>query len=104
MRACTSASRCVVPTYAPRGQNRRQPYKNTMSQADFAHPTGGSVQDLAEEQLGALVLGMRKKFIRLVRLDDLPRIHEDDAVRDLPGKTHLVADHQHGHAFPGELD
>src|SRR5215468_11313608 len=63
-----------------------------------------SMQNLAEEQFRPFVLRMGKKFLRLVRLDDLPGIHEDDAVRNLPGKPHFVGDAQHGHAFLGEFD
>ncbi len=62
------------------------------------------MQDLAEEQLGALVLGMREEFLRLVHFHDLPRVHEDDAVGDLAGKAHFVSDANHGHAFLGEAD
>ena len=41
---------------------------------DSASPS--SVQDLAEEQLGALVLRVREERLRLVDLDDLPGVHE----------------------------
>jgi hypothetical protein len=34
--------------------------------------------------------------------DDLPVIHEDHAVGDLPGEAHLVGDAEHGHALLGE--
>ena len=36
-----------------------------------------SVQDLAEEQLGALVLRVGEELLRRVRLDDLALVHED---------------------------
>ncbi len=55
-------------------------------------------QDLTQEQLGALVLRVREKFVGYVCLDDLTLVHEHDAVRDLAGKTHFVRDDQHGHA------
>src|SRR6186997_1667084 len=42
-----------------------------------------SVQNLAQEQFCALMLGMRKEFVRPVHFYDLPGIHEDDAVGDL---------------------
>jgi hypothetical protein len=36
--------------------------------------------------------------------NDLALVHEDHPVGDLAGKTHLVGDAQHGHAFLGQFD
>jgi hypothetical protein len=47
---------------------------------------------------------MIEEFLRHVRLDDLPAIHEHDAVGHLAGEAHFVAHHQHGHAVLGETD
>src|SRR5688572_11263820 len=62
------------------------------------------MQDLAEEQLGALRLRMVEELFRRVLLDDLAEIHEDDAVGDGAGEAHLVRDAQHGHAGARQLD
>ena len=62
------------------------------------------VQDLAEEQLGALVARVVEEFLGLVLLDDLALVHEDHAVGDLAGKTHFVGDADHRHAALGEAD
>ena len=47
---------------------------------------------------------MGEEFLRHVHLDDLALVHEHHAVGDLAGKTHLMGDHQHGHAVLGEAD
>ena len=51
------------------------------------------VQNLAEEQLGPLVLRMVEELLRRVDLDDLARVHEHDAVGDLAGEAHFVVTH-----------
>src|SRR5271155_5242810 len=51
-----------------------------------------------------LVLRIAEEFLWLVDFHDLSVVHEDDAVGDLPGKTHLVGDNEHGDAVAGELD
>src|SRR5579872_3761877 len=61
-------------------------------------------QDLTEKKLGPRVLRMSEEIRRRVGLDDLPRIHENDAVGDFPGEAHFMGDDEHGHAFPGEVD
>src|SRR4051812_29347712 len=61
-----------------------------------------SVQDLAQEQLRALVLRVAEELVGRVHLDDLAVVHEDHAVRDLAREAHLVGDAQHGHALLGE--
>src|ERR1700674_4138811 len=62
-----------------------------------------SVQDLAQEKPCALVPGFHEKLLRRRHLDDLALVHEGNAVGYLAGKTHLVADHDHGLAFAGEI-
>ncbi|QTK78568.1 6-Pyruvoyl-Tetrahydropterin Synthase [Agrobacterium tumefaciens] len=62
------------------------------------------MQDLAEEQPGALVLGIVEEFGGRILFDDLALVHEDDAVCDLAGKAHFVGDAQHRHAVFGEAD
>ena len=43
---------------------------------------GGSVsEDLAQEQLRPLVLGVVEELLGFVLLDDLARVHEDHPVR-----------------------
>src|SRR5205814_6809756 len=66
--------------------------------------TGSVMQNLGQEQLCAFRARLSEKVVLQGVLDDLAAVHEDDAVRDLPGKTHLVRDYHHGHAFAGELD
>eukprot|EP01032_Pedospumella_encystans_P002102 gene2102-2462_t len=63
-----------------------------------------SVQDLAQEQLGALVLRIVEEFGRRILFDDLALVHEDDAVGDLAGKAHFMGHAEHGHAFFGKTD
>ena len=47
---------------------------------------------------------MVEERVRFVRLDDLPGVHQHHPVRNLPGKSHLVAHHHHGHAVEREAD
>jgi len=63
-----------------------------------------SPQNLAQEQLGALVLRVAEEGRRLVHFDDLAIVEQHHAVRDLTGKSHLVAHHHHGHAVEREAD
>ena len=60
------------------------------------------IQDLAEEQLGTVVLRIAEEIFRVVFLDDLTFIHEDDAVGHLAGKAHLMRNHDHSHAVLGQ--
>src|SRR5262245_12589239 len=53
-------------------------------------------QYFADEEAGALLLGVRKEYLRSLYFLDLPGIHEGDAVCDLACKAHLVSDHDHG--------
>src|SRR5713101_3754436 len=60
-------------------------------------------QDLREEVAGAVRFRGREKLLGGGGLDDLAGVHEDHAVRDALGETHLVRHHHHGHAFLGEI-
>jgi hypothetical protein len=64
---------------------------------------GREMQDLAEEQLGALVLRIVEELVWLVLLDDLALIHEDHPVGNLPGEAHFVGHAEHGHAFFSQI-
>src|SRR6476620_10109511 len=65
----------------------------------------GSVgEDLAEEVLGAVALGVGEELLRRADLDDLAVGHEDDAVGGLAGEAHLVGHDDHRHALLGEAD
>ena len=48
--------------------------------------------------------GLVKNVLGRALLDDLAPVHEDDAIGDRAGKSHLVRDAQHGHAGAGQLD
>src|SRR5262249_32258833 len=61
------------------------------------------MNDLVEERPCPLGLWMIEELLRRRLLDDLPLVHENDAIRDLASKAHLVSDAQHGHALFGEL-
>src|SRR5262249_35645991 len=61
-------------------------------------------QDLAEEELGPVGLRVVEEVHRIVLLDDLAAVHEDDAVRHGAGEAHLMSDADHGHPGAGELD
>ena len=61
-------------------------------------------QDFREEQLRPIAPGAAEELVLRRVLDDLALVHEDHAVRDLAGETHLVGDDHHGHAFAGEVD
>src|SRR3954452_4294978 len=66
---------------------------------------GDSVrQQLGQEVLGPAALGVGEEFLGGRVLDDLAVSHEYNAVGGLAGETHLVGDHDHGHALLGELD
>ena len=46
---------------------------------------------------------MIEEFFRTCLFFDLSLIHEEDSGSHLPGESHLVGDHHHGHAFFGQL-
>src|SRR4051794_1350780 len=59
-------------------------------------------EDLAEEGARALMLRRTEEALWIVLLDDFTIGHEDDAVRHLPGETHLVGHANHRHSVPGQ--
>ena len=63
-----------------------------------------AAQNLAEERLRALVLGLAKNAPARCCLDDLAVVHEDDAVGDLRGRSPSRGSRQHRHALVGQLD
>ena len=66
-------------------------------------PAASVVEDLRQEQPGALRARIAEELLRRRLLDDLALVHEDDAVGDRAGKAHLVRDDQHGHARARQL-
>ncbi|VXB00283.1 exported hypothetical protein [Arthrobacter sp. 9V] len=61
-------------------------------------------QELGQEVLGTGALRVGEEFFGGGVLHDLTVGHEHHAVSGLAGKAHLVGDHDHGHAFFGQLD
>ena len=57
-------------------------------------------EDLGQKGFGAFRLRSIEEFRRVGGFDDLAVVHEQHAVRDTPGKAHLVGDTDHGHALP----
>src|SRR5262249_45664042 len=53
-----------------------------------SRPTSSMREDLAEEELGALALGIGEELLRRRHLDDLAAVHEDHVVGDGAGKAH----------------
>src|SRR4051812_16910384 len=62
-------------------------------------PGRSSVKDLTQEQPAALILGIVEKFGGRGLFDHAALVHENNAVGDLAGKTHLVGDADHRHTF-----
>ncbi len=60
-------------------------------------------QDLTQEKARSFVLGLGKKKFGGLVFEDPAFVHEDDPCRDPMGKTHLMGDHDHGHAFAGQV-
>ncbi len=56
-------------------------------------------QNLAEEQLGALVLWVIEEGVWLILFDDFSLIHKDHPVGYSLGEPHLMGYAEHGHAF-----
>ena len=78
-------------------------FSKTSSRQRPDNEVGNGLQDLAEEELGALVLGVGEEVFGGAHFHDLAAVHEDDAVGDLTGEAHLVGDDEHGHAAYGQL-
>jgi len=55
---------------------------------------------LQQEVLGpqTVRVGVAEEIVPLAVVDDIAAVHEDDAVADLLGKSHLVRDDHHRHA------
>ena len=60
------------------------------------------MQDLAQEEFRPLMLRILEEFIRHIGFNNLPLIHKDHAIGDLPRKTHFMRHANHGHAVFGE--
>src|SRR5260370_40234388 len=71
---------------------------------EWRAPSRSMTQDLAEEELGALVARIGEERLRLVLLDDLAHVHEDHAVGNRAGEAHLVGDAEPGPALAPQLD
>src|SRR6266571_4777098 len=80
-------------------RNLRQFRRNVRSLRPCAK---GSPQDLAYEGPGSLFVRMLEDFLGRPFLDDLSRVHEQDAARHVARKSHLVGHDDHGHALPRE--
>src|SRR5690606_9914529 len=59
-------------------------------------------QDFAEEVLGAGGFRVGEEVVGGGVLDDLAVGHEHDAVGGFAREPHLVGDHEHRHALPGQ--
>src|SRR6185503_134135 len=57
------------------------------------------VEDFREEGTGPVAFRGAEEIRGGARLHDLALVHEDDAVGHAPRESHLVRDHDHGHAF-----
>src|SRR5450830_127347 len=62
------------------------------------------MQDLAQEQLGPIVLRVIEEVVRRGLFDDFALVHEDHAVRHGTGEAHFVGYAEHGHAVFGQTD
>ena len=60
-------------------------------------------EDLTEELLRPMGLGVVEKSVGRAAFHQLALVHEDHPVGHLTGKAHLVGDHSDGHAFAGPL-
>ena len=61
------------------------------------------MQHAVEEDPRALILGLGENLFWLSLLDNSASIEEDDTIRDLAGKSHLMRNHNHRAAFLGKL-
>lgn len=62
-----------------------------------------SLQHLLQKSSGPVALGILKELIRVGVLHDLPVIYKTDAVRYLPGKSHLMGYQGHGNACMSQV-
>ena len=61
------------------------------------------MEDFGQKLRGARALRAREKDVFGRVFDDRSFIHENDAVRDTPSKSHLVGDHHHRHSRAGKV-
>ena len=54
------------------------------------------MQDLAQEQLGAIILWVVEEVVRRGLFDDFALVHEDHAVGHGAGEAHFVGHADHG--------
>ena len=62
------------------------------------------VQDLAQEELCAIVLRFVKECFWIIFLNDLTLIHENHSVGDLARETHFMGHHKHCHPVTSQFD
>src|SRR5918995_4867367 len=62
------------------------------------------MQDLIQEALGTLVLGVLEEVLGGTDLHEAPLVHEDYPVGDAPREAHLVGHDDHRHAAASEVD
>ena len=67
-------------------------------QADNPLQLGALEAEDVKETTRAIRGRVREELARRVNLDDAALVHEDDAVGDRAGETHLVRDDEHRHA------
>src|SRR5690242_10951900 len=60
-------------------------------------------QDLGQEVASTLGPGIAEELLGGGLLGDTAGVHEHDPIGGLPREAHLMGDHQHGHAFAGQL-
>ncbi len=61
------------------------------------------MKNLSDKSPGSFGSRLSKKLLRCSLFDDFTLIHKNDPIRQLPGKTHLLGDTDHGHATAGQL-
>src|SRR6185312_17385728 len=61
------------------------------------------LQQSAEKGASAIVARRGEDDVGGTLLHDHPLVHKEDAIGDVPCKTHLVSYHEHGHALGSQL-
>jgi hypothetical protein len=59
----------------------------------------GMMGNLAKKRACPLILRLREKRLRLADFHDLALIHENNPIRNLACKPHLMGHNQHGHTL-----
>ncbi len=75
---------------------------HTQPQINVGLPDLASQLARGEQRPRSFVSGLREQLLRWPLLDHHTLIHDDDAVSDLPGESHLMG-HDH-HGGPGRAD